>query len=138
MYSKLQDGNIPLFAAVEAGNIHVCRELLLQETESQLKYTKPPLKDLVLHLAARKRDNDMVKLFIEAGAVVDGTNVRIALRIVFLSSQQQNGIDLLQLVFSNFLMMFQLVIFESHGIIEASSLLLVASHAFFVFYSTCD
>ena len=76
--SKLQDGNIPLFAAVEAGNIHVCRELLLQETEAQLKYTKPPLKDLVLHLAARKRDNDMVKLFIEAGAVVDGTNVRIA------------------------------------------------------------
>ena len=60
---------------MEAGNLHVCRELLLQETEAQLKYTKPPLKDLVLHLAARKRDNDLVKLFIEAGAVVDGQNV---------------------------------------------------------------
>lgn len=130
MYSKLQDGNIPLFAAVEAGNIHVCRELLLQETESQLKYTKPPLKDLVLHLAARKRDNDMVKLFIEAGAVVDGTNVRIALRIVFLSSQQQNGIDLLQLVFSNFLMMFQLVIFESHGITTAAKVAKASSSTF--------
>ena len=37
---SFQDGNIPLFAAVEAGNLHVCRELLLQETEAQLKYTK--------------------------------------------------------------------------------------------------
>ena len=73
---SFQDGNIPLFAAVEAGNLHVCRELLLQETEAQLKYTKPPLKDTALHLAARKRDNDLVKLFIEAGAVVDSQNVR--------------------------------------------------------------
>ena len=72
----------------------------------------------------------MVKLFIEAGAVVDGTNVRIALRIVFLSSQQQNGIDLLQLVFSNFLMMFQLVIFESHGITTATKVAKASSSTF--------
>ena len=70
-----KDGNIPLFAAVEAGNLHVCRELLLVDTEAQLKYTKPPLKDTALHLAARKRDNDLVKLFIEAGAFVDSQNV---------------------------------------------------------------
>ena len=72
----LQDGNIPLFAAIEAGNLHVCRELLMQETEAQVKYTKPPLKDTGLHLAARRKDNDMVKLFIEAGAGVDVQNVR--------------------------------------------------------------
>ena len=74
-WNYFQDGNIPLFAAVEAGNLHVCRELLLQETEAQLKYTKAPLKDTALHLAARKRDNDLVKLFIETGAVVDSQNV---------------------------------------------------------------
>ena len=82
-FSSIQDGNIPLFAAVEAGNLHVCRELLLQETEAQLKYTKPPLKDTALHLAARKRDNDLVKLFIEAGAVVDSQNVRIKTMLNF-------------------------------------------------------
>ena len=62
---------------MEAGNLHVCRELLLQETEAQLKYTKPPLKDTALHLAARKRDNDLVKLFIETGAFVDSQNVSV-------------------------------------------------------------
>ena len=41
-----------------------------------MKYTKPPLKDSVLHLAARRKDNDLVKLFIEAGAGVDVKNVR--------------------------------------------------------------
>ena len=76
---SFQDGNIPLFAAIEAGNLHVCRELLLQETEDQVKYTKPPLKDTALHLAARRKDNDMVKLFIEAGAGVDIRNVSSAL-----------------------------------------------------------
>ncbi len=53
----------------------MCRELLLQDTETQIKYTKPPLRDTVLHLAARKKDNDLVKLFIEAGAGVDVKNV---------------------------------------------------------------
>ena len=40
-----------------------------------MKYTKPPLKDTVLHLAARRKENDLVKLFIEAGAGVDVKNV---------------------------------------------------------------
>lgn len=61
---------------MEAGNLQVCRELLMQETEAQLKYHKPPLKETALHLAARRRDNDLVKLFIETGAVVDSQNVR--------------------------------------------------------------
>jgi ankyrin repeat protein len=72
----LQDGNVPLFAAVDAGNLNVCRELLGHETEAQVKFTKIPLKDTVLHLAARRRDNDLVKLFLEAGAGVDAQNVR--------------------------------------------------------------
>ena len=71
----LQDGNIPLFAAIDAGNVNVCRELLSQETEAQIKYVKEPLRDTVLHLAGRRKDNDMLKMFIEAGASVDGKNV---------------------------------------------------------------
>ncbi len=72
-----QDGNVPLFAAIDAGNLNVCRELLGHETEAQVKFTKPPLKDTCLHLAARRRDNDLVKLFIEAGAAVDAKNVSL-------------------------------------------------------------
>ena len=49
----------------------------MQETEAQVKYTKPPLKDTALHLASRRKDNELVKLFIEAGAGVDVQNVRI-------------------------------------------------------------
>ena len=34
------EGNIPLFAAIEAGNINICRELLEKDTELQVKHTK--------------------------------------------------------------------------------------------------
>ena len=71
----MQDGNIPLFAAIDAGNVNVCRELLMHDTESQIKYVKEPTKNSVLHLAARRRDNELMKLFIEAGAAVDLPNV---------------------------------------------------------------
>ena len=70
-----QDGNIPLFAAIDAGNVNVCRELLMHDTEPQIKFVKEPVKDGVLHLAARRRDNELMKLFIEAGAIVDSPNV---------------------------------------------------------------
>ena len=71
----LQDGNIPLFAAIEVGNLNVCRELLGQETAGQIKYVREPLCDTPLHLAGRRRDNDLVKMFIEAGSNVDAKNV---------------------------------------------------------------
>lgn len=71
-----QDGNIPLFAAIDAGNLNVCRELLSHDAEAQIKYVKEPLKDTVLHLAGRRKDNDMVKMFIEAGAITDARNVK--------------------------------------------------------------
>ena len=47
----------------------------MHETEAQIKYLKEPLKDSVLHLAARRRDNELMKLFIEGGAAVDLPNV---------------------------------------------------------------
>ncbi len=59
---------------------NVCRELLSHDTPAQIKYVKEPLKDTALHLAGRRRDNDMIKMFIEAGSVVDGKNVRIRLK----------------------------------------------------------
>ena len=75
-FIHFQDGNIPLFAAIDAGNVNVCRELLSHETEAQIKYVKDPLRDTALHLAGRRKDNDMLKMFIEAGAHVDAKNVR--------------------------------------------------------------
>ena len=49
----------------------------MHDTEAQIKFVKEPMKDGVLHLAARRRDNELMKLFIEAGAIVDSPNVWI-------------------------------------------------------------
>ena len=38
-------------------------------------FTTSPLKDTALHLAAREQDNDMMKLFMKFGAVIDAQNV---------------------------------------------------------------
>ena len=40
------------------------------------RYACEPKLDFPLHLAGRKKDNEMVKLFIEAGAAVDAKNVK--------------------------------------------------------------
>ena len=53
----------------------------MHETEAQIKYVKDPLRDSVLHLAARRRDNELMKLFIEAGATVDSPNVSLDILI---------------------------------------------------------
>ena len=47
----------------------------MHDTEPQIKFVKETVKDGVLHLAARRRDNELMKLFIEAGAIVDSPNV---------------------------------------------------------------
>ena len=79
--------------AIEIGNVPVARELLLSSTQvfvlkfimthchinyflqEQLKSGKGSVGDNAIHLAARKGDNDLVKLFIEAGTKVDTQNV---------------------------------------------------------------
>ena len=43
---------------------------------NESRYACEPKLDFPLHLAGRKKDNEMVKLFIEAGAAVDAKNVR--------------------------------------------------------------
>ncbi|XP_011500154.1 PREDICTED: serine/threonine-protein phosphatase 6 regulatory ankyrin repeat subunit B-like [Ceratosolen solmsi marchali] len=66
-------GKIPLLLAVEAGNQSMCRELLSQQAPDQLKATTPS-GDTALHLAARRRDVDMVRILVDYGASVDMQN----------------------------------------------------------------
>lgn len=61
--------------AVEAGNQSMCRELLSQQAPDQLRATTPS-GDSALHLAARRRDIDMVRILVDYGAPVDMQNVR--------------------------------------------------------------
>ena len=44
--------------------------------QEQLKSAKGKEGDSAIHVAARKGDNDLVKLFIEAGTRVDTQNVK--------------------------------------------------------------
>jgi ankyrin repeat protein len=67
-------GNIPLFCAIEAGNTNVVRKLLASSAEQQVQLVKEPVRDSPMHLAVRKRDSDMCKTLVEAGAGVDGQN----------------------------------------------------------------
>lgn len=60
--------------AVEAGNQSMCRELLSQQGPDQLRATTPA-GDSALHLAARRRDIDMVRILVDYGAPVDMQNV---------------------------------------------------------------
>ncbi|KAK7485350.1 hypothetical protein BaRGS_00023449, partial [Batillaria attramentaria] len=96
---KDKEGSIPLSLAAEAGNLGVCRELLGVQTEEQLAYQKPlsifefdcsrevdcdhvafapaflqSTGDTALHLACRRHDMELAKLFVEAGAPIDRKN----------------------------------------------------------------
>ncbi|KAJ1519694.1 hypothetical protein ONE63_004957 [Megalurothrips usitatus] len=66
-------GKIPLLLAVEAGNQSMVRELLGQSSAEQLKATTDH-GDTALHLAARKRDLDMVRILVDYGTNVDLPN----------------------------------------------------------------
>ena len=48
----------------------MCRELLGGKAEQQVLHVKQPLGDTAMHLAARRRDANLMKTLIEAGAQV--------------------------------------------------------------------
>lgn len=94
-YKEDKYGTIPLFCGIEATNNNVCKELLNKDAEIQvgteeliklpnwitvshillkLKVVKQPIGDNALHLAARKKDHNLVKTLIEAGGQVDTQN----------------------------------------------------------------
>ena len=52
----------------------MCRELLSQQAQDQLRATTPS-GDTALHLAARRRDVDMARILVDYGAAVDMQNV---------------------------------------------------------------
>ena len=70
----LQKGKIPLLLAVEAGNQSMCRELLGQQTAEQLKATTDS-GDAAIHIAARRRDVDMIRILVDYGTNIDMQNV---------------------------------------------------------------
>ncbi|XP_075545338.1 no mechanoreceptor potential C [Dermacentor variabilis] len=68
------DGNIPLFLAVEAGNHGVCRDLLGAMTREQVCYVHPATGNTALHLAARRRDLDIMRFLVECQSPVNHQN----------------------------------------------------------------
>ena len=75
----LQKGKIPLLLAVEAGNQSMCRELLGQQTAEQLKATTDN-GDAAIHIAARRRDVDMIRILVDYGTNVDMQNVSMLIK----------------------------------------------------------
>ncbi|XP_069588476.1 serine/threonine-protein phosphatase 6 regulatory ankyrin repeat subunit B-like [Ranitomeya imitator] len=69
-----KDGCIPLFLAIESGNLGICKELLSSHVDAQIRATSKRSGDCALHAGCRKRDVDVVKLLVEYGASVDSQN----------------------------------------------------------------
>ncbi|XP_056378829.1 serine/threonine-protein phosphatase 6 regulatory ankyrin repeat subunit A-like isoform X2 [Hyla sarda] len=69
-----KDGCIPLFLAIESGNVGISKELLSTHTDAQLRATSKKYGDCALHTSCRKRDVDTAKLLVEYGASVDCQN----------------------------------------------------------------
>ncbi|XP_069477814.1 serine/threonine-protein phosphatase 6 regulatory ankyrin repeat subunit B-like isoform X2 [Ambystoma mexicanum] len=73
-YIPDKDGCIPLFLAVEAGNIGICKELLSANADAQLRAKSKTFGDTVLHACCRRKELELCKLLVEYGATVDEQN----------------------------------------------------------------
>ncbi|XP_042867211.1 serine/threonine-protein phosphatase 6 regulatory ankyrin repeat subunit A-like isoform X3 [Penaeus japonicus] len=72
--TKDSRGDIPLFLAVDAGNQGLSKELLFHHGPEQVKAVRAHTKDTALHIACRRRETDLVRLLVEAGANTDEKN----------------------------------------------------------------
>ncbi len=79
----MQNEDIPLFVAADAGNVALCRELLTQSPELQLAMRRKSNKDTVLHMAVRRRDLELCRLFVEHKVKIDVQNVSMLLASFF-------------------------------------------------------
>lgn len=84
--SLLQDGNIPLFLAVEVGNHGVCRDLLGAMTKEQVNYIHPSTGNTALHLATKRKDLDIMRFLVECNSPINHQNVRDRTFRIFVSS----------------------------------------------------
>ncbi|XP_063885899.1 serine/threonine-protein phosphatase 6 regulatory ankyrin repeat subunit C-like isoform X3 [Scylla paramamosain] len=72
--TKDNRGDIPLFLAVDASHQGLVRELVFHHGAEQVKSVRAHTRDTVLHVACRKKDTDMVKILVDAGASTDTQN----------------------------------------------------------------
>ncbi len=68
------EGNIPLFIALKSGLKGACQELLGELDKEQLGTTCGELKETPLHITARKKDLELCRFLVDAGADVDAVN----------------------------------------------------------------
>lgn len=64
-----------MFLAVDASHQGLVRELVFHHGAEQVKAVRANTRDTVLHVACRKKDTDMVKTLVDAGASTDAQNV---------------------------------------------------------------
>jgi hypothetical protein len=64
--------------ALNTGSRGACQELLTAQAHEQMRMQTGPNKDTPLHLAVRKRDLEMARIFVDASANVDAKNVWIS------------------------------------------------------------
>lgn len=62
--------------ALKTGLRGACQELLTNQAHEQLKAQSGPMNDTPLHVAVRKRDLEVARIFVDTGANVDAVNVR--------------------------------------------------------------
>ncbi|CAL4076985.1 unnamed protein product, partial [Meganyctiphanes norvegica] len=69
-------GDIPLFISVDAGHQGLVKELLFHHGPEQVKQMRAHTRDTALHIAARRKDTDLVRILIDAGSSTDVKNAQ--------------------------------------------------------------
>ena len=67
-------GYLPVHVSVEAGNLHVTKELLSLNADVQVKAVFGPKKDTAFHAATRRRDVELLRVLSDSGSLVDAVN----------------------------------------------------------------